>query len=58
MGSTPIPKSHCALNPLEPGLHHLYANTWVWGWRGIYIQSITEVSVSAENGEFFEGFLE
>lgn len=45
----PIPKSYCSLKLLESGLHHLYANAW----GGIYIQSVIEISTSAENDEFF-----
>lgn len=45
----PIPKSHCSLKLLNSGFHRLYANAW----GGIYIQSAIEVSISAENGEFF-----
>lgn len=50
MGCIPVPKSHCTLKALEPELLCLDANMWVW--RGdIYIQSLTEVFISAQNGE-------
>lgn len=50
MGCIPVPKSHCTPKALEPDLLCLDANMWVWQ-GDIYVQSLTEVFISAQNGE-------